>query len=190
MGYRYYETVAADLNAKTADSGNAWYDSNVIYPFGYGLSYTSFKWELVGAGNGKITKPNETVTVKVKVTNTGKVAGKDVVQVYASAPYTRGGIEKASHTLMAFEKTDLLEPGESQVVTCQFIAQEMASFDWQDKNKNGFVGYELEAGNYVISVREDSHTEKFSVTRTIDSTIKCETDYTTGNQITPLFSLR
>ena len=190
IGYRYYETMAADMDAAEEGSGEEWYGENVVYPFGYGLSYTSFEWELDPsiAPNGLIKAADGTVTMKVKVTNTGDVAGKDVVQVYASAPYTAGGIDKASATLMGFAKTNLLEPDESEVVTIRFAAQDMASFDWNDANNNGFIGYELEPGAYTISARRNSHEEVLSVNRTIESAILCETDLQTGNKIEAVFS--
>lgn len=190
MGYRYYETMSDTMNEKTAGSGDTWYKESVVYPFGYGLSYTSFEWALADdiAPEAVIKAANSTVTLKVKVTNTGKVAGKDVVQVYANPPYTAGGIEKATANLMGFAKTKLLQPGESQTVEVQFVAQDMASFDYNDANKNNFIGYELEAGDYEISVRHNSHDEAFSVKRTVESTILCKTDYFTGNEITTQFT--
>ena len=190
VGYRYYETVAADMNAAEPGSGDEWYDENVVYPFGYGLSYTTFEWKLAEdtVKDATIPAANSTVNIKVEVTNTGAGAGKDVVEVYATTPYEKGGIEKASRVLVGYAKTDLLEPGESQTVEIQFVAQDMASFDWDDKNNNGFYGYELEAGDYIISVCSDSHTEVASVTRTIAQDIACETDIDTGNPITAVFS--
>ena len=185
-GYRFYETKATDMGAT---NGEKWYQENVLYPFGYGLSYTSFSWEWEGIKKSStISAANETVTAKVKVTNTGDVAGKDVVQLYYSAPYKKGGIEKASNNLVNFGKTKLLEPGESDVVTIQFVAQDMASFDYNDKNDNGHNGYELEAGDYVITANRDSHTPVLSMTRNIASDIKIETDYVTGKEIKPIFS--
>lgn len=185
MGYRYYETAYADRG-----NDDAWYEDSVVYPFGYGLSYTTFEWELDESidETGLINAADGTVTISVKVTNTGDVAGKEVVQIYFTAPYYDGGIEKAAVNLVGFAKTKLLEPGESEVVTVQFAAQDMASFDWNDKNDNGFIGYELEAGEYVISARSDSHTPEVTITRTIEETILCETDLTTGAQIEAVFS--
>ena len=181
MGYKYYETAYAD--AQGEDAKEAAY-ANVLYPFGYGLSYTDFEWKIDNvAETATITAPNQTVTMRVWVKNTGDVAGKDVVQVYYSAPYTSGGIEKAATNLVGFAKTDLLEPGESQVLTVRFTAQDMASYDWNDANDNGFIGYELEAGDYVISVNRNSHEVVDSVTRTIAEDIKCETDLVSGNKI-------
>ncbi len=189
MGYRYYETAATDMNAKEKGSGETWYNQQVLFPFGYGLSYTTFKWEMEKdiAAKANITAANQTVTLKIKVTNTGKVAGKDVVQIYYNPPYSKGGIEKASANLVEFGKTQMLRPGESEVLTISFVAQDMASFDWDDKNNNGFKGYELEKGDYNISVRRNSHDSVLSVTRKIKDTIKCETDYYSGNKIEPLF---
>lgn len=189
MGYRYYETVAEDMDAASAGSGEKWYSENVVYPFGYGLSYTTFEWELADvAETAQIKAADDTVTMRVKVTNTGAVAGKDVVQVYYTAPYTKGGIEKASTNLVGFAKTDMLEPGESDIVTVKFVAQDMASFDWNDKNDNDFSGYELEKGDYVISICRDSHEVVDSVVRTISSDIQCTTDYQTGKTIKTLFT--
>ena len=125
--------------------------------------------------------------MSVKVTNVGNVAGKDVVQIYANPPYTVGGIEKASANLVGFAKTELLKPGESQVLTIDFVAQDMASFDWNDANGNGFTGYELEAGTYSITARRNSNEVVLEEVYTIDTGLNCTTDYTTGEEITPLF---
>lgn len=185
LGYKYYETKAHDMG----ESGEDWYQENVLFPFGYGLSYTTFDWEWAGVeDNVVIDQANRTVTMRVKVTNTGDVAGKDVVQIYYSAPYTTGEIEKASNNLVNFAKTELLEPGESQIVEVQFVAQDMASFDYNDANKNGFSGYELEAGDYIITANRDSHTPILSTTRKIEEDIKCTTDYTSGKEIKPIFT--
>ncbi len=185
-GYRYYETLYADAADSAAQ--DAAYE-NVLYPFGYGLSYTTFEWTLDNvADDAKITAANQTVTMRIRVKNTGSVAGQDVVQIYYSAPYTPGGIEKSATTLIQFGKTKLLQPGESEILTIQFVAQEIASFDWNDANDNDYKGYELEAGNYVISANRDSHTPVLSVNRTVDDTILCTTDLVSGEEITPIFS--
>ncbi|MFA6829787.1 MAG: glycoside hydrolase family 3 C-terminal domain-containing protein [Bacilli bacterium] len=185
-GYRYYETVADDKGSAT---GESWYNENVLYPFGYGLSYTSFEWKWANVKDGlTISKANQTVTARIKVTNTGSVAGKDVVQLYYSAPYTKNGIEKSSTNLAGFAKTKMLEPGESDVVTVQFLAQDMASYDYNDKNKNDFKGYELEAGTYTITANRNSHEKVLSTTRKVATTIQCKTDTTTGKEIKPIFS--
>lgn len=186
-GYRYAETRADDMNAQEPGSGEAWYKENVLYPFGYGLSYTTFDWQLVGVSDKAIAAPNQTIAVEVEVTNTGSVAGKDVVEIYAATPYTKGGIEKASAVLVGFAKTKLLQPGEKDTVTVEFVAQDMASFDWDDANDNGFEGYELEAGDYVISARRSSHDVVLSETFHIAETLLCRTDLVTGAEIAPVF---
>ncbi len=144
IGYRYYETAAAE--------GFINYDEAVVYPFGYGLSYTDFAWEVVGQKLGGV---DESIVVEVKVTNTGAVAGKEVVQLYYSAPYTKGGVEKSSVVLGDFAKTGLLEPGASETVTLTLPVEEMASYDYQQEKS-----YVLDAGSYKLTVQSDSHTVK------------------------------
>ena len=138
-GYRFYET-AADENLID-------YDQVVMYPFGYGLSYTTFDQEM-----SNLLVTDDSISVDVTVTNTGKTAGKEVVELYDTPPYTNGGIEKASANLIAFDKTEQLEPGESQVLTLTFNIEDMASYDTAGKG-----AYVLEAGEYNISLRSDSH---------------------------------
>lgn len=152
VGYRYYET-------RGFTDGETWYDDNVLFPFGYGLSYTTFDWAITNSkpnNNSEITKNGE-ISITVKVTNTGDVAGKDVVQLYMTAPYTTNGIEKAHVVLVGFEKTQIIEPGESDSVTIKLSAYDMASYDYADKNNNGFKGYELEEGNYELKVSRNAH---------------------------------
>lgn len=139
VGYRFYETAA--------QAGLIDYEDTVMYPFGYGLSYTDFSQEM-----GELRVAGDTVSVDVTVTNTGKAPGKDVVELYYNPPYTNGGIEKASVNLVAFDKTDLLEPGQSQTVTLSFEVEDMASYDTY-----GTGHYVVEAGAYEISLRTDSH---------------------------------
>lgn len=141
VGYKFYETAAAE--------GFLNYDEAVTYPFGYGLSYTSFTQDM-----GELSvDENGTVSFDVTVTNTGDTAGKDVVEVYYTPPYTNGGIEKSEVNLVEFEKTSELEPGAAETVNITFTLEDMASYD-----SNGAGGYILEAGDYGISVRSDSHT--------------------------------
>lgn len=144
IGYRYYETAAVE--------GFIDYDQAVVYPFGYGLSYTSFDWAVSGQ---ELEETDGSITIEVMVTNTGSVAGKDVVELYYSAPYTPGGIEKSSVVLGAFAKTDLLQPGESQTVTLTMDVEDMASYDY--KNEKAYV---LEAGDYTLTLQTDSHRGK------------------------------
>ena len=140
VGYKFYETAAAE--------GLIDYDSTVVYPFGYGLSYTTFEQTM-----SDITVDGDTISFDVTVTNTGSVAGKNVVEVFYNPPYTNGGIEKATANLVAFDKTDVLEPGDSQTLTISFKAEDMASYDTY-----GEAAYVLEAGDYIISINSDSHT--------------------------------
>lgn len=185
-GYKFYETAFADASGDAAKK-EAY--SNVLYPHGYGLSYTSFEWKIDNVAKTKTIKgANDMITMRVWVKNTGTVAGKDVVQVYYSAPYTKGGIEKAATNLIGFAKTKMLEPGKSDVVTVSFPAQEMASFDWNDANKNNFKGYELEKGDYTISINRNSHDVVDSVIRNVASDIQCKTDLVTGKEIKPVYT--
>lgn len=181
VGYRYYETVAAELGGT---AGADWYKENTVYPFGHGLSYTSFSQEIVSL-EGDLNKADGEVTVKVKVTNTGTVAGKDVVQLYVSKPYTEGGIDKSVIDLVEFGKTDMLKPGESETITLTTTVYDLSSFDYDDRNENDFCGWELEKGDYVFSIRENSHdviAEK-TLTCTTASQINGDDDDSTPNNI-------
>ncbi len=152
VGYRFYETAAAE--------GLINYDDYVQYPFGHGLSYTTFSQTM-----SEITAAGDRINFEVEVTNTGSKAGKEVVQIYSNPPYTDGGIEKAAANLVAFEKTDVLEPGASEVVHFSIPKEDLASYD----NKvNGC--YVLEAGDYVLSAGMDSHTPYDSKTYTFTET--------------------
>ena len=182
-GYHYYET-------RGETDGEEWYDKSVNYPFGYGLSYTTFDWELVESAPaaGAELGENDDVTIQVKVTNTGSVAGKDVVELYYEAPYTTGGIEKAKVELGDFAKTGLLQPGESEVVSLTIKARDMASYDYNDANKNGFKGYEVEGGTYNLYVSHDSHSwaegDALTVTYQVPAAgYTYATDDATGNEI-------
>ncbi len=198
VGYRYYETRGAQ------DAG--WYEKQVVYPFGYGLSYTGFEWEVLEAEKYigySLTDSvrNEEIEIKVKVTNTGKYKGKDVVSLYCDAP--AGDIEKSSTVLVGFEKTPLLYPSaenaverddaangkdrpNSAVITLVFNPYYAASYDYSDANGNGFSGYELESGDYALRLKTDAHTEKSAVAPIIFSVgenILYETDPVTGKEV-------
>ena len=166
-GYKYYET-------RGYTDGEEWYEDNVQYPFGYGLSYTTFAWDIVSSSpsDQKTLSKNNEIQVSVKVTNTGDVAGKDVVQLYYSAPYTKGGIEKPQVKLGDFAKTGILAPGQSETLTLTIKAKDMASYDCYDANKNGFKGYELEAGAYNLYVSRNSHSWAERATKTLGYTVK------------------
>lgn len=203
VGYKWYETADAEgyWDGVSNEHGKG-YDGVVQYPFGYGLSYTDFEWkveEITPAPGSVITEKTE-IKVKVRVTNTGDRAGKEVVQLYAAPPYYEGGIEKASVNLMNFAKTTELKPAnltesgiaESQVLELSFTPYDMASYDCYDRNTNRNVGYELDRGEYVISLRTDAHNvygaEDASWTYNIDKTIRLTNDPETGERVTNRFT--
>ena len=199
VDYRYYETRYADMAKEDKAAADTWYDGEegVVYPFGYGLSYTTFDQKIVRArinpnkGN-VLTDETDLIEISVKVTNTGDVAGKDVVQLYWKAPYEEGGIEKADHVLCAFDKTKLLEPNESQIVHLTFHLQDVANYDFSDANDNEFAGYELDPGEYSVLVGKNAHEffdeVKFEIED--DSGIQYKTDRFTGNEVKNRFTDR
>lgn len=184
-----------DINGKANDAGvrpnpytdaDDWYNRNVVYPFGYGLSYTNFEWS-----NFSVTKEGEGENVKftasITVKNAGDVyAGKDVVELYLSAPYTKGGIEKAACQLVTYIKTDNLKPQESKTYKMSFDLYDIAAYDYLDANGNGHVGYEIDAGDYVFSARKNSHTSV--LTDTVNLPLTNVTKHpATGAEITNVF---
>ncbi|WP_294516823.1 glycoside hydrolase family 3 C-terminal domain-containing protein [uncultured Pseudoflavonifractor sp.] len=211
LGYKYYETRYADWQqgavdemftaaeqeifgsaANTSVTAEQWYDMSVLYPFGYGLSYTTFSQELVTTGdelaaaiNAK-TGLDDMVEVQARVTNTGSVAGKQVVQLYVEAPYTAGGIEKSAVSLASFAKTGLLQPGQSEVVTMRMRMGELASFDYNDANSNGYKGWEIEAGSYEFSLRTNSHDESDAITSVLTAKTTSLDNDSDANNNTPL----
>ena len=170
LGYRYYET--------RYQGDEPGYAEAVQFPFGYGLSYSTFHWDasapvITGtAGDG-------TVSVDVSVTNTGDTPGKDVVQVYYSAPYTPGGVEKSAIALGGYAKTSLLEPGDSETVTVTFATRDMAS--WNTDVGDG--AYLLDPGRYEISVRTDVHSPLFSFETDVAEPVVYDTDAVTGTAL-------
>ena len=168
VGYKYYETAS--------DDGVINYEDVVKYPFGYGLSYTTFEQKM-----NDFSDNGDNVTFNVTVTNTGDVAGKDVVEVYFTPPYTNGGIEKASVNLIDYAKTGEIAPGESETVEFTINKEDMASYDANEIKVAG-GGYILEAGEYTVSVRSDSHTVLDQANFTVDSDINySENARTTDN---------
>ena len=162
VGYKFYETAA--------EEGLIKYEDEVQYPFGYGLSYTDFEQKIEN-----FRADDTSVSFNVTVTNTGKMAGKDVVEVYYTPPYENGGIEKASVNLIDFGKTSVLEPDQSETLSFSLDLVDLASYDSNEiKVKGG--GYILEAGDYTISVRSDSHTVLAEETFTVEKDI----DYSSG----------
>ncbi|MDR1187557.1 MAG: glycoside hydrolase family 3 C-terminal domain-containing protein [Bifidobacteriaceae bacterium] len=177
VGYKWYETAYAEgavtTNTKTKetfDYANG-YDGIVAYPFGYGLSYTTFEQKVTGGSlkDGGKLEAADSYSVEVEVTNTGSAAGKEVVQLYLTAPYTdydiTNGVEKAAVSLIGFAKTGLLEPGASETVTVEFDMEDIASYDATYDNGDGTNGaYMLDVGDYEFSIRADAHTAYESVT--------------------------
>lgn len=202
VGYGWYETADAEGFWDSDFAEQKWgitngYEDVVQFPFGYGLSYTTFDWVIESANisEGGTLDPDGTIEIKVTVTNTGDVAGKEVVQLYYSAPYTEGGIEKSSIALGAFNKTVVaLNPGEFTTLTLEMNVSDMKSYDCYDKNNDGHMGYELEAGEYTFSLRTDAHTLKDTldgvneITVTVQDTVHYDTDETTGNTVENQFT--
>ena len=176
LGYRYYETRGKD--------DENWYNENVVYTFGFGLSYTTFEYELDNeSALGGALKTDDEFDVEVNVKNTGSVAGKAVVQLYAEAPYTANGIEKPYKVLVGFAKTELLDPGATGKVKITVNPYYFASFDSQDANKVGFRGYTLEAGEYTFHVGTDSHTDVASFKKTLAETKNIDKDPVTKTEV-------
>lgn len=194
VGYRYYETRAAAysgaieaIGEEEYESGEEWYRNAVIYPFGYGLSYTTFEWTLKddSALKDVSIEKGKTYTVEVEVRNTGNVAGKDVVQAYVNAPYYEGGIEKPYVVLAAYAKTDLIQPGGTDTVELTIDPYSFASYDYRDANGNGIMGYELEEGDYNLFIGQNAHEYEFSVPFGVDADggILYEEDPVTGEYV-------
>ncbi len=203
VGYKWYETADAEgyWNGVNNEFGNG-YEGVVQYPFGYGLSHTTFSWDIVGlnkANNANLNK-NDTIEVTVRVKNTGDVKGKDVVELYYTAPYINGEIEKSYVNLAAFAKTSELEPGLFEDVKLSFKVEDMASYDFDDANMNGNYGYELDAGTYQIKLMTDSHHLKTTtpgagsvhgsatINYKVASNIQYRTDSVSGNDVYNRFS--
>ena len=216
VGYRWYETADAegffDVNSHgltvaerlaatpTKHAGDLYYNrlDGVIYPFGYGLSYTSFDVQIdsvehngssFASGDNLNTGYGKDITLNISVKNTGDVAGKKVVQVYYSAPYINGQVEKSSVTLVEFAKTNILKPGQTQNLSITFKVQSMASFDYNDANLSGHAGYELDPGTYKIGVYGNSHELHDSIdANVVGPVVNYDTDADNGNPITVKFT--
>lgn len=193
-GYRYYETRSADydgpvsaLGEETYASGEEWYDDTVVYPFGYGLSYTDFTWSIEDASSiqNKTIAKGEKYSVTVNVHNGGDVAGKDVVQLYAHAPYTDGEVAKSEVVLAGFAKTELIQPGDDAEVTIEFDPYYLASYDYSGANDIEGTGYELDGGDgYMLYVAEDSHDRSRPIPFSVpDAGIRYDVDPVTENPV-------
>ena len=175
VGYRYWETRGYEEGGKTDNW--EWYNNHVSYTFGHGLSYTNFSWELLSSSTpaGAI-QADGTIRFDIKVTNSGTVAGKDVVELYYTAPYKTGEIEKSYVELGAFAKTGELKPGESETVSLTIKVEDMSSYDYNDANKNQNQGYELDKGDYVVRLARSAHDFVESRTYTLGETANVKSE--------------
>ena len=196
FGYKWYETadVQGYFNRESNDYGDG-YEAIVQYPFGYGLSYTTFKWKLTNSSikDAATIDKDTKIELTFSCTNTGDVAGKDVMEIFYTAPYINNGIEKSAVNLIDFIKTDTIEPGETESdLTVTLDLYDMASFDSYDKNNNGKTTWELDAGDYQIKFMDDSHNLKKMNQNVLNfklaSTITYDTDPVTGTKVTDLFT--
>lgn len=174
VGYKWFETAYAEgIWSDISNEYGQGYNGVVQYPFGYGLSYTTFKYDILSYD--KEFSYNKNINLKIMVTNVGDVSGQDVVEIYGTAPYTEGGIEKSSINLMGFNKTILLKPNQSQIIDISIDPFDFASYDAYDKNNNGFKGYEIEKGIYKIQIMNDAHHIKkvnFNYKNNVDGVIE------------------
>lgn len=177
MGYRYYETVYSELLAATdKDTADAWYSQTVAFPFGHGLSYTTFEYSNMQVDKTALTAETGEITVTVDVKNAGTVAGKTVVQLYSSPEYTAGEVEKAAVNLVGYTKTDIIQPNQTVTATIKIDVKDLATFDYNDANKNSHYGYEIDTGNVELKIMDNSHDVLTSETLTAAEDIKFEQD--------------
>ena len=202
VGYKWYETADAEGFWDSDYAKNRWgiqngYEDVVQFPFGYGLSYTQFDWMVTDSNisDGTVLSADGTIEIEVTVTNTGDRAGKEVVQLYYTPCYEEGGIEKSAVNLGAYAKTVVsLQPGENTTLKLEMNVSDMKSYDCYDRNNDGHMGYELEEGEYVLSLRTDSHTLKETMdgvntfTVTVAEDIHYETDDATGATVQNQFT--
>ena len=196
VGYKWYETAYAEgvWNDINNEYGQG-YNGVVQFPFGYGLSYTKFDWNVqnINPTRGSAISLDSKISLDIEVTNSGDIAGQDVVEIYLTAPYHKGGVEKSFVNLVGFAKTIVLEPGQSQIITINIDPYDFASYDAYDKNTNGFKGYEIESGTYQLKIMTDSHNIKQLtnldnlsngiIEFEVPSTIKIENDKYTNNKV-------
>ncbi|MCH5157371.1 MAG: glycoside hydrolase family 3 C-terminal domain-containing protein [Clostridiales bacterium] len=201
VGYKWYETADAEGFWNTAKAKQQWgvegYEQVVQYPFGYGMSYTKFDWEVsyVSHLNNAVVTEKDEIEIQVKVTNVGDYPGQEVVELYYGA-LDESDIEKSSVNLAAFGKTQqVLKPGDFEIIILKFKVEDLKSYDCYDANDNGFKGYEIEKGTYALTLRTDAHTvatdkvgDKATINLRIQNDIQIEEDSNTGNEIKNLFT--
>ena len=203
VGYKWFET--ADHEHYWDSINNTYgtgYDGVVQFPFGHGLSYTTFDWKvdtISKANNSEITNTDE-ITIAMTISNTGQMKGQDVVEAYVTAPYTDGGIEKSYVTLVGIAKTPVINAGEEAQIELKVSVKDFESYDCYDKNNNGHKGFELEAGDYQLKLMSDSHTIKQVkmgnsttpvdgvITYHVSDTIKVINDEVTGHKVENRFT--
>jgi len=197
VGYRWYETAYAEIKngryipdgydsiAGLTERADKWYSDHVVYPFGSGESYTAFKQKITNlSALSAISLDNvKSVKIDIEVENIGDTAGKDVVQVYISAPYYLNGIEKSAVVLAGFAKTPVINAHSKKTVSVTVDMYDAASYDYNDANKNGFSGYELEHGDYTFFISENSHTPIENFNLKLNSDYKYEKDPVTGEAV-------
>ncbi len=196
FGYKFYETADSLGYFDEVDNDYGYgYDGVVAYPFGYGLSYTTFDWKLTDSSikNGSSLKEDDTITLTFSCTNTGSKDGKDVMEVFYGAPYYDGEIEKSVTNLVEFAKTKELKPGQTQEnITVTFTPYDMASYDCYDKNNNEYATWELDSGDYEIQFKNDAHTlkemDQNTLTYHVDETIIYDKDPVTGKEVKNRFT--
>ena len=194
VGYKWFET--ADAEGFWDNEPYNGYENVVAYPFGHGLSYTSFDWEVIGSkpNANAVINANQDIVLEVKVTNTGDRVGRDVVEVYLTAPYYTGEIEKAAVKLVGFQKTKNIIPGESETIEITLQTRDFLSFDCYDKNENGHTGYELDKGDYEIKLMTSAHSLKEgmgsgnTLRYVVNETINVDEDPETGAEVRTLFT--
>ena len=187
VGYRYYET-------RGAVDGETWYRNNVVFPFGYGIGYSDFTWNVTATSvdDGAAVTSDTEIAFTVEVTNNGVYDGKDVLQLYYTAPYKpningKKGIEKSHKVLADFVKTELIPAGESRTYTLSLKVSDMKSYDYNDDNGNGFKGYELESGDYSVCLSRNAHDAEKTVTVNLADDVLLRDDDKTGYDIVNRF---
>ncbi len=205
IGYKWYETADVMGLWSAANGYEKGYDGVVQYPFGYGLSYTDFEWTVddikidgVSTAVGGALKENSKIEFTVTVKNTGEVTGREVVEIFGTAPYTNGGIEKSAVELVGYGKTNELEPSASETITITVDMYDIASYDCYDKNNDGHTGYELDKGDYIFKLSKNSHVvntvnyngkaEKGEFTFNLAETKHIDKDPVTGQTVKNLFT--
>ena len=193
VGYRWFET--ADAEGYWDDPQYGGYENVVQFPFGFGMSYTEFEWNLEDVSLPEFSNIDnlQKITLTVNVKNVGTRAGKDVVEIFLTAPYTPGGIEKSAVKLVAYAKSPELKPGQQANVEVEVETKEFKSYDCYDANNNGFYGYEMEAGDYQLRICTDAHNlkqgmNKNVITYRVNSDLCIDKDEKTGNTVENRFT--